>query len=64
MFADWLLSDTGVDAVSLGGLRTPGAFYYMLENMFYRPNNRIIRKISYYSTEHIDEVMKLTSQPD
>ena len=34
MFADWLLSDTGIDAVSIGGLRTPGAFYYMLENMF------------------------------
>ena len=64
MFADWLLSDTGIDAVSLGGLRTPGAFFYMLENMFYRPNNRIIRKISYYSTEHIDEVMQHTSQAE
>lgn len=61
MFADWLLSDTGIDAVSLGGLRTPGAFYYMLENMFYRPNNRIIRKISYYSTEGIEEKVKLGS---
>ncbi len=64
MFADWLLSDTGIDAVSHGGLRTPGAFYYMLENMFHRPKNRIIRKISYYSIEHIDEVIKLTSQPE
>lgn len=62
MFADWLLADTGIDAVSLGGLRTPGAFYYMLENMFHRPHNRIIRRISYYSTENIDDVMKLTSQ--
>ena len=62
MFADWLLADTGIDAVSLGGLRTPGAFYYMLENMFRRPHNRIIRRISYYSTENIDDVMKLTSQ--
>ena len=62
MFADWLLSDTGIDAVSLGGLRTPGAFYYMLENMFYRPNNRIIRKISYYSTEGIEEKVKLGSK--
>lgn len=60
-FADWLLADTGIDAVSLGGLRTPGAFYYMLENMFHRPKNRIIRKISYYSTENIDEIIKLGS---
>ena len=60
-FADWLLSDTGIDAVSAGGLRTPGAFYYMLENMFHRPNNRIIRKISYFSTENIEETMKFTS---
>lgn len=57
-FADWLLADTGIDAVSLGGLRTPGAFYYMLENMFHRPHNRIIRKISYFSTENIEEVIK------
>jgi hypothetical protein len=61
MFADWLLSDTGIDAVSMGGLRTPGAFYYMLENMFYRPNNRIIRKISYFSTDGIEEKIKLGS---
>ena len=55
-FADWLLSDTGIDAVSAGGLRTPGAFYYMLDNMFHRPNNRIIRKASLFSTDHIDEI--------
>lgn len=60
-FADWLLSDTGIDAVSLGGLRTPGTFFYMLENMFHRPHNRIIRKISYFSTENIEEVIKLGS---
>lgn len=60
-FADWLLSDTGIDAVSMGGLRTPGVFYYMLENMFHRPNNRIIRKISYYSTNNIDEMVKFGS---
>lgn len=58
-FADWLLSDTGIDAVSKGGLRTPGAFYYMLENMFRRPHNRIIRKISYFITDNIEEVAKL-----
>ncbi len=62
-FADWLLSDTGIDAVSWGGLRTPGAFYYMLENMFHRPNNRIIRKISYFSTENIEEAIRHASQP-
>ena len=60
-FADWLLSDTGIDSVSLGGLRTPGAFYYMLENMFHRPHNRIIRKISYYSTENIEEAIQMGS---
>ena len=60
-FADWLLSDTGIDAVSLGGLRTPGAFYYMLENMFHRPHNRIIRKISYFSTENIEEAIQMGS---
>ena len=58
-FADWLLSDTGLDAVSFGGLRTPGTFYYMLEGMFERPNNRIVRKVSYYTTENIEEVEKL-----
>lgn len=63
-FADWLLSDTGIDAVSAGGLRTPGAFYYMLENMFHRPNNRIIRKISYFSTENIEEIIKLGSNTE
>lgn len=56
-FADWLLADTGIDAVSAGGLRTPGAFYYMLENMFHRSNNRIIQKISYFSTENIEEIV-------
>ena len=61
MFADWLLSDTGIDAVSAGGLLTPGTFYYMLENMFHRPHNRIIRKISYFSTENMDEIIKLGS---
>ncbi len=65
-FADWLLADTGIDAVSLGGLRTPGAFYYLLENMFQRRNNRIIRKISYFSTDNIEEIMEdeHTSLPD
>ena len=63
-FADWLLSDTGIDAVSVGGLRTPGAFYYMLDNMFHRPNNRIIRKISYFSTENIEKIIKLGSNVD
>lgn len=63
-FADWLLSDTGIDAVSMGGLRTPGAFYYMLDNMFHRPNNRIIRKISYFSTDNIEEVVKYGSNSD
>ena len=61
MFADWLLEGTGIDAVSAGGLRTPGAFYYMLENMFRRPNNRVIRKISYFSTDNFDEVIELGS---
>ena len=56
-----MLSDTGIDSVSLGGLRTPGAFYYMLENMFHRPHNRIIRKISYYSTENIEEAIQMGS---
>lgn len=63
-FADWLLSDTGIDAVSEGGLRTPGAFYYMLENMFHRSNNRIIRKISYFSTEDIEDIIKYGSNSD
>lgn len=59
MFADWLLSDTGIDAVSLGGLRTPGAFYYMLENMFARANNRIIRKVSYFSSKGLADINEL-----
>lgn len=64
MFADWLLSDTGIDAVSWGGLRTPGAFYYMLENMFYRPNNRIIRKVSYFSSDGLADINELENNED
>lgn len=62
-FADWLLGDTGIDAVSFGGLRTPGAFYYMLEGMFHRPHNRIIRKVSYFSSDGIEKVDQLGKEP-
>lgn len=60
-FADWLLADTGIDAVSAGGLRTPGAYYYMLENMFHRKNNRIIRKSTYFTSENIENTAALAS---
>lgn len=58
-FADWLLGESGIDAISFSGLRTPGAYYSMLDNMFYRKNTRIIRKTSYILSDeirHIDAI--------
>lgn len=53
-FADWLLSDSGIDAISFSGIRTPGAYYSMLNNMFHRKNTRVIRKTSYIFSKDID----------
>lgn len=58
-FADWLLSETGIDAISFSGLRTPGAYYAMLQNMFTRKNTRVFRKISYILSDEISHVDKL-----
>ena len=53
--ADWLLSDSGIDAISFSSLRTPGAYYTMMNNMFMRKNNRVIRKTSYILADDITE---------
>lgn len=58
-FADWLLKDTGIDAMSFSGIRTPGAYYSMLETMFRRKNTRIIRKTWYIKSSDIKYVEKL-----
>lgn len=63
-FADWLLSDSGIDAISFSGLRTPGAYYDMLENMFRRKNTRVIRKISYIISKDIRYVEKLSEKSE
>ena len=51
--ADWLLSDSGIDAISFSSLRTPGAYYTMMNNMFMRKNNRVIRKTTYILADDI-----------
>ncbi len=61
-FADWLLSDSGIDAISFSGLRTPGAYYTMLENMFRRKNTRVIRKTSYLISKDIRLTDKLSGE--
>lgn len=52
-FADWLLSESGIDAISFSGLRTPGAYYNMLENMFRRKSTRVVRKTAYILSKDI-----------
>lgn len=52
-FADWLLGDSGIDAISFSGIRTPGAYYSMMENMFRRKNTRVIRKTWYILSKDI-----------
>ena len=52
--ADWLLSESGIDAISFSSLRTPGAYYAMLQNMFRRKNNRIVRKTTYILSKDIE----------
>lgn len=52
--ADWMLSESGIDAISFSSLRTPGAYYAMLQNMFKRKNNRIVRKTTYVLSKDID----------
>ena len=51
--ADWLLSESGIDAISFSSLRTPGAYYAMLQGMFRRKNNRIVRKTVYVLSKDI-----------
>lgn len=52
--ADWILSESGIDAISFSSLRTPGAYYAMLQGMFRRKNNRIVRKTAYVLSEDIE----------
>ncbi len=53
--ADWLLSDSGIDAISFSSLSTPGAYYAMMNNMFLRKNTRVIRKTTYIIADDITE---------
>lgn len=63
-FADWLLSDSGIDAISFSSLYTPGSYYSMLDNMLRRGNTRVIRKISYIKADEIYYTEKLTGETD
>lgn len=63
-FADWLLSESGIDAISFSGLRTPGSYYNMLDNMFYRKNTRVFRKIYYILSSDIVDIESLASAAD
>lgn len=53
-FADWLLSESGIDAMSFSGIRTPGAYYAMMDNMFRRKNTRVIRRTWYVLSKDIE----------
>ena len=63
-FADWLLSESGIDAISFSSLRTPGAYYNMLDNMFRRSNTRVVRKIWYIKSEDIKHIEKLSGHSE
>lgn len=58
-FADRMLDDSGIDAISFSGIRTPGAYYSMLDNMFRRKNNRVIRRIWYIKSDDLKYIDKL-----
>lgn len=45
--ADTIIGKAGLDAMSNNSLRTPGAYYKMMENQFYRPRTRVITKTAH-----------------
>lgn len=57
--ADWLLTDSGVDRLTFNAISTPGGYYSMLDNMFYRKNTRIIRRTAYIVADEIDDLEEL-----
>ena len=48
--ADTIIGRAGLDSMNRGSLRTPGAYYEMMENMFTRSNTRVIRRTAYLQT--------------
>lgn len=62
--ADWLLSESGIDAISFSSLCTPGAYYTMLNNMFLRKNTRVIRKTAYIYAADITEASSGAALPE
>lgn len=42
--ADLIIGEAGLDEMSSNSLKTPGAYYTLMENQFYRANSRVIRR--------------------
>lgn len=49
--ADTIIGTTGLDVMSKNSLRTPGAYYRMMEHMFKRKGTRVVSKIVYLQNE-------------
>ncbi len=53
--ADTITGKAGIDAISFNGIRTPGAYYSMMDDMFHRSNTRVIRRTAYLEAGKPDE---------
>ena len=49
--ADTIIGEAGFDTLSGNSLRTPGAYYRMMENMFKRKGTRVVKKTVYLQNE-------------
>lgn len=49
--ADNIIGETGFDALSKNSIRTPGAYYDMMDKQFKRKNTRVLTKTAYLQTE-------------
>ena len=45
--ADTIIGKAGLDALSKNSLKTPGAYYDLMESMFIRKNSLVVRKTAY-----------------
>ena len=55
--ADTIIGTTGFDTLSRNSLKTPGAYYRMMENMFKRKGTRVVRKTVYLQNEKGEKEM-------
>lgn len=53
--ADTITGKAGIDAISFNGIRTPGAYYSMMDDMFSRKNTRVIRRTTYLEVGKTEE---------